>query len=155
MPRFVILEHDWPQLHWDLMLETAEVLRTWRLAAPPGTGAVEAEPAFDHRLVYLDYEGPVSGGRGTVRRWDHGDYRIIEEDADQLRLSFEGERLRGEVILERCGERWALASGGRQPLEREAPLAQESVAEGEPGGGPGSAGQRPEDQAPDEAPPAA
>lgn len=22
----------------------------------------------DHRSVYLDYEGPVSGGRGTVRR---------------------------------------------------------------------------------------
>ena len=35
MPRFVILEHDYPELHWDLMLETAGALRTWRLLRPP------------------------------------------------------------------------------------------------------------------------
>jgi hypothetical protein len=69
MPRFVILEHDHPELHWDFMLEAGAVLRTWRLAAPPALGQVVAAAAsFDHRLLYLDYEGPVSGGRGTVRR---------------------------------------------------------------------------------------
>ena len=28
MPRFVILEHDYPQRHWDLMLEGDGVLAT-------------------------------------------------------------------------------------------------------------------------------
>ena len=70
MPRFVILEHDYPQQHWDLMLEAGPVLRTWRLAEPPDVGRpVAATASFDHRPVYLDYEGPVSGNRGTVQRF--------------------------------------------------------------------------------------
>ena len=83
MPRFVILEHDHPVLHWDLMLESGPALRTWRLAGPPESagGAVAAKASFDHRLAYLDYEGPVSRGRGTVRRWDQGTYLIEEEAA--------------------------------------------------------------------------
>ena len=69
MPRFVVLEHDHPALHWDLMLEGDGVLRTWRLDAPPEPGkTVRATSSFDHRLIYLDYEGPISGGRGCVCR---------------------------------------------------------------------------------------
>src|ERR1700704_4821039 len=76
MPRFVILEHDHPVLHWDLMLEAGTALRTWRLArAPSAPGEViDALALPDHRLFYLDYEGPVSGGRGVVKRWDAGEY---------------------------------------------------------------------------------
>ena len=70
VPRFVILEHDHPTLHWDFLLEDGEVLRAWRLLAEPGPGAaVAAEPNFDHRRLYLDYEGPVSGGRG-IKPWN-------------------------------------------------------------------------------------
>ena len=73
MSRYVILEHDHPSRHWDLMLESGEVLRTWRLASCPVAGAsVAAEAAPDHRRLYLDYEGPISGGRGHVFRWDSG-----------------------------------------------------------------------------------
>lgn len=69
MPRFVVLAHDWPAPHFDLLIEAGGVLKAWRLAAEPAPGAtVPAEPNADHRLLYLDYEGPVSGGRGTVRR---------------------------------------------------------------------------------------
>ena len=35
MQQFVILRHDFPELHWDLMLEEEGVLKTWRLNAPP------------------------------------------------------------------------------------------------------------------------
>ena len=35
MQQYVILRHDFPELHWDLMLEEAGVLKTWRLSAPP------------------------------------------------------------------------------------------------------------------------
>jgi hypothetical protein len=74
VPRFVILAHDWPTPHWDLLLEAGPVLKAWRLLAEPGAGPVPAEPNFDHRIAYLEYEGPVSGGRGTVTRWDAGTF---------------------------------------------------------------------------------
>ena len=110
MPRFVILEHDWPALHWDLMLESGEVLRTWRLAAPPEDpdGAVDAEPSFEHRLHYLDYEGPVSGNRGTVRRWDAGAYRLDHEQPGRLRIWFDGLRIAGWAVLEGNEQKWSL-----------------------------------------------
>src|SRR5688572_3231695 len=108
MPRFVILEHDHPTLHWDLMLESGPVLRTWRLAGPPESAGevVAAEASFDHRLAYLDYEGPVSGGRGTVLRWDHGTYQLEGEAAGRIVLRFEGGRITGRAVLEECHPGW-------------------------------------------------
>lgn len=96
MPRFVILEHDHPVLHWDLMLEAGPVLRTWRLARPPEGqgGAIPTTALADHRLHYLDYEGPVSGDRGTVKQWDRGTYELVSEDAESLQLRFDGGRVR-------------------------------------------------------------
>jgi hypothetical protein len=95
VPRFVILEHDHPHLHWDLMLEAAGSLRTWRLAAPPSAAAVQAIPSFNHRLAYLDYEGPVSGGRGRVVQWDSGCYEGRVEAAGCVEVRLDGRRLRG------------------------------------------------------------
>jgi hypothetical protein len=108
MPRFVILEHDHPTLHWDLMLEAGDLLKTWRLPGLPLTQAMEATELGDHRAMYLDYEGPVSGGRGFVKRWDAGTY--VDELAsmpDRRCLFFDGERLRSSVKLTRiAGSRW-------------------------------------------------
>src|SRR5712692_5038328 len=109
MPRFVILEHDQPALHWDLMLEAGEVLVTWRLAAPPSPAqAVRAQRLADHRKAYLDYEGPVSGGRGTVTRWDDGTFEWLE-DVDECKVvRLAGKRVNGTFRLERSsGEKWA------------------------------------------------
>jgi hypothetical protein len=113
MPRYVILEHDHPELHWDLMLEAGEVLRTWRLAAPPRTGErVQAEPSFDHRRLYLDYEGPVSGGRGSVKAWDRGAYEPgpvgPAEEAEGVAVRLTGTRLRGTATWQRdpSGDWW-------------------------------------------------
>jgi len=107
MPRFVILEHDHPQLHWDLMLEAGDVLRTWRLHAPPEPGrSVAATPSFDHRLAYLDYEGPVSGGRGMVKRWDAGTFTWESETETELVVQLHGQRIAGRAVLARTGEEW-------------------------------------------------
>jgi DNA polymerase Ligase (LigD) len=103
MPRYVILEHDYPIRHWDFMLESGDVLKTWRLAAPPSPGeAVAAEPSFDHRLAYLDYEGPVSGGRGTVTRWDAGTFSW-EEQGEAVAVYLDGIRLHGRAHIEADG----------------------------------------------------
>jgi hypothetical protein len=108
MPRFVVLEHDHPELHWDLMLEAGDALQTWRLANPPAPGCViEAMALADHRPIYLDYEGPVSGNRGTVRRWDAGLFTETAASTAQHRVVvLEGGKLRGCVQLQLDGVGW-------------------------------------------------
>jgi len=126
MPRYVILEHDWPQKHWDFMLEAGDVLQTWRLpTAPVANMDISAEKTFDHRLMYLDYEGPISGDRGSVVRWDAGSYELIVEESgpadeksrarskrdpiDRRLIQLEGKRL--QCMLEmtcREGPNWTL-----------------------------------------------
>jgi hypothetical protein len=102
VPRFVILEHDHPVTHWDLMLDMRAALRTWRLASPPSREhPVPAEPLGDHRRLYLDYEGPVSGGRGSVRRWDAGTYDDLEENKDVTSFLLLGEKTRGRWAIQR------------------------------------------------------
>ena len=105
MPRFVVLEHDWPAVHWDLLLEYGPVLRAWRLLSEPGPGrAVPAEPNYDHRLLYLDYEGPLTGDRGSVRRWDAGTFEGDLTDEWEVRLA--GRRLSGPARMTRTAGGW-------------------------------------------------
>lgn len=102
MPRFVILEHDHPHLHWDLMLEDGDTLRTWRLSeAPTSLKRILCEELVPHRRFYLDYEGEVSGGRGFVRRWDWGEYVRIDWWPDGELLDYSGQQGRGVMTLDR------------------------------------------------------
>jgi hypothetical protein len=112
-PRYVILEHDHPHLHWDFMLEAGEVLRTWRLAAPPAAGGtVPAEPSFDHRQAYLDYEGPVGGGRGRVRRWDAGSFVWEANEPGRVAVRLVGQRLHLLAVLRRTAAgTWEMTLG--------------------------------------------
>ena len=98
--KFVILVHDWPELHWDLMLEKQASLRAFRLSHPPDhAGAITAMPLADHRKVYLEYEGEVSGNRGTVTRWDWGAYELLSETDQRIEIRLKGERLTGTAVL--------------------------------------------------------
>ena len=100
MPRFVILEHDWPARHWDLLLEAGPVLRAWRLLAEPGPGvAVPAEANADHRLLYLDYEGPVPVGRGRVSRWDAGTFEWLADEPEGVVVDLRGAKLAGAFAV--------------------------------------------------------
>ncbi len=102
MPRFVILIHDHPFLHWDFLLEDGDRCRTWRLLVDPefSTCDFPAEGISDHRLKYLDYEGPISGERGSVTQWDCGTFqwRVNQPEACEVILS--GQRWRGVVRME-------------------------------------------------------
>lgn len=99
MPRFVILRHELPAssgrpTHWDFMLEWGTMLRTWALDEMPAVGATIAGVELaDHRIEYLDYEGPISGDRGSVRRVERGTYRLIAETPDELAVRLSSERL--------------------------------------------------------------
>ncbi len=102
MPRFVLLLHDHPTVHWDLMLERGNALRTWRLARSPAADGrpIPAEPLPDHRIAYLDYEGPISGNRGTVARLDGGDYEIVDSSARRLVVRLAGRTIRAKATLD-------------------------------------------------------
>src|SRR3569623_1675370 len=96
MPRFVVLRHECPPshprgLHWDFMLEAGETLKTWSLPQSPGEfvnqadaplESMQVEALADHRLAYLDYEGPISGDRGVVSRFVRGEYEIVSQCDD-------------------------------------------------------------------------
>jgi hypothetical protein len=107
MPRFAVLAHDHPTPHWDLFLEAGAVLRSWRLpqSLPPGI-PVAAEPAADHRLEYLDFEGPVSGDRGTVFRVDGGTFTWLVDEPDRLVVRLGGARFAGRLSLSRTSVGW-------------------------------------------------
>jgi hypothetical protein len=99
--RFVVLCHDGPHgRHWDFMLEVGAVLKTWALEAAPDAPQPQAAVALaDHRPLYLEYEGPLSAGRGTVARWDTGVYRLARRTAAEWVVLVEGGRLAGRVTL--------------------------------------------------------
>ena len=103
MNRFVLLRHNTTetQYHWDFLFEETTACKTFSVAQEAAeelqrTGAVEcfATQLADHRLAYLDYEGPVSGNRGYVERLDHGTYEVVGDE-----IYFEGNHYSGKVDL--------------------------------------------------------
>jgi hypothetical protein len=107
MPRYVILLHELPDghersTHWDLMLESGDGLRTWALPVEPTASMdCQARQLADHRLAYLEYEGPVSANRGRVARWDQGEYRLLTETPETLEVVLQGTKLRGRLTLKK------------------------------------------------------
>ena len=113
MPRFVLLHHECPPSfgkpsHWDLMLECDGVLLTWSLPALPaawgGEGGSAAEQIAatrlaDHRIAYLDYEGPISGDRGVVKRVDGGEYEVLAEADGVLRVRLQAAQAEDVIEL--------------------------------------------------------
>jgi hypothetical protein len=109
MPRFVVLRHDGPRgLHWDFMLEMGQGLATWALdRAPDAAGPIPAKALPEHRLAYLDFEGPLSGDRGAVSRWDRGSCELRIQTDSEVIAALCGEKLEGQAAL-RCSAagRW-------------------------------------------------
>ena len=107
MTRFVILHHRLPpggdrQSHWDLMIECEGELLTWALDESPKLNSrISAIELANHRLDYLQYEGPVSGGRGDVRRVESGLCTILYRDGRQMLAELQGETLRCSVEISR------------------------------------------------------
>jgi hypothetical protein len=96
--RFVVLEHHWNGVHWDFMVEVGPgaALRTWAIDAQPVAGKeLPARQLPDHRREYLTFEGNVSGGRGSVRRWDQGTCDVEVWTADRVVLILSGGQLTG------------------------------------------------------------
>ena len=85
----VLLRHELPDGSWhhDWMIDPGDdrPLITFRTEAMvPEVDRFEAERLGDHRRVYLSYQGPLSGGRGEVRRVAAGRARLIEAASGSL-----------------------------------------------------------------------
>lgn len=118
--RFVVLQHtDRQGVHFDLMVDGGEVLVTWKSPRPPEATGAEGclwHRIVDHRRVYLDYEGPVSGDRGSVVRHDSGMCMIHVQQADRWEVAFEGRQLRGRyalTLLAEADQSWSLRPLGQ------------------------------------------
>lgn len=103
--RFAVLEHTGmgPD-HWDLLLELkpGAALSTWRLEADPTReDACGALRLADHRAAYLSYEGPVSGGRGAVRRVAGGVLEVHRATPDLLQGALNGGDWKRTFALQR------------------------------------------------------
>jgi hypothetical protein len=102
---FVLLHHRLSDKeHWDLCLDLGAVLATWQILSDPTrsdktTRYWPARRVADHRRAYLDYEGPISGGRGEVTRVDRGTWRPIEQGPITWLVQLEGAVLRGTYRL--------------------------------------------------------
>jgi hypothetical protein len=79
--RYVVLHHTGiPQPHYDFLAENKSrtALLAARLFAWPFRDGSPIEPMPPHRLLYLDYEGPVASAGGTVRRVAAGSCTVDE-----------------------------------------------------------------------------
>ena len=92
------------------MLEAGPVLWTWRLDAIPSLGGLcQARRVADHRRSYLDYEGPISGNRGEVRRIADGEFAWVEDTPCRIVIRVRGASFSGVITFERGqGEEWTL-----------------------------------------------
>ena len=70
---------------------------------------IAAESLPNHRLAYLDYEGPVSDNRGEVSQWDVGTFQRQQVTEHAVVVELTGRRLGGIAKLTRESaesERW-------------------------------------------------
>lgn len=129
----VVLRHELADGSWhhDWLIARSErpggpddrVLVGFRMEGRPDgewEGELAATRMPDHRVAFLTYEGPLSGGRGTVRRVAEGRARILSETPDELvvevgfghggggRRTLRGRRIEGGA----GGDRWVFVSGG-------------------------------------------
>jgi hypothetical protein len=89
--RFVVLRHEGVDPpHYDLMFELSSggSLATWRSDVWPIVRPTPLVKLDDHRREYLSYEGPLTGGRGFVRRVAGGRCRIERPGETQMRIAF-------------------------------------------------------------------
>lgn len=115
MSRFVLLRHEVPPefgrpSHFDLMLQSGSSLLTWEIdQVPPSQQSLNAVQLPNHRLLYLDYEGPISDNRGVVRRVDQGRCDVEHQTVDRVIAHIVGQALGGSILFDRVNlEQWRL-----------------------------------------------
>lgn len=96
MRRTVVLWHVLPtgKGHYDWLVQTSQdpaaLLAAFRTSQRPdaeGVTEFQAERIKDHRPLYLEYEGEISGGRGVVTRVAGGVVDDVVETERSMRVT--------------------------------------------------------------------
>jgi hypothetical protein len=102
--RFVILVHrGHGPLHYDLLLEQGDALATWQFETNPAEALAEKLPCRrlpDHRRIYLDYQGPISGERGQVQRVESGLWQPLCITDARWEFELSSEEFSGRFVLQ-------------------------------------------------------
>ena len=132
--RFVVQLHDATTLHFDLRLQSGDVLRSWAVPKGPSLDpAVRrlAVPVEDHSLAAGEFEGVHAGatrGTGAVIVWDEGTFELRGERDGHLSFVLHGHKLEGGFALTRTGgTQWILVK-----MRDEAALPGSDVVADEP-----------------------
>ncbi len=108
MMDFVILKHSADHVHYDIMLERGNALFTLKVNEDDifrlgEKGHVFAARIEDHRKRYLNYEGPISCGRGMVKIYDRGAFNIIRWGHDLIEIELYGKKISGKLRIKKTG----------------------------------------------------
>ena len=110
--RFVILWHAMPNQaaparasHFDLMFESDGHLITFELPKLPIPGErIQICRLNDHRIQFLDFEGPLDRGanaedRGHVTQWTTGTYHHYRWSEQKLIVELTSSKLSARIVL--------------------------------------------------------
>lgn len=103
--RFVVQEHDSTHHHFDFRLEVGGILRSWVLPKGPSMNTAVRRLAIkvaDHPIEYINFEGIIPKGQygaGSVIIWDHGTYKLLEQNNNKLVFYLKGIKLKGSFML--------------------------------------------------------
>ena len=84
------------------------MLASFRLEKWPLTGPGVVIRQADHRRIYLDYEGPISGNRGHVRRVAGGECELHARTDRILEVTLQTTPAPAHLLLEQIErDRWS------------------------------------------------
>ena len=102
MARFTISRHTGApdgKDHYDLFLERGGTLKSWRLRDMDFGDVAPAAVAPDHDLKYLEYEGRLSAGKGSVAVVDTGTWLEDSWTPHGIQAALSGRRLKKRIWL--------------------------------------------------------
>lgn len=141
MPRFTISRHTDSAEgdHYDLMLEHGDALRTWRVLNTAFGTPQPAKQVQEHRKLYLDYEGEISGGRGRVKIFDTGSFGVDEWQEDRIQVALVGRLIRTRLLFTPASKhpedpdpRWIVVDPSSELRKGAAALLREAVLDEAP-----------------------
>lgn len=108
--RYIILHHSGiAEPHFDLLFEThpGSMLATWRSTEWPIEARTPVTRLRDHRRLYLDYEGDLSDGRGSVQRIAEGTCQVeVGENAVWTIRLLSGVPAATVIVRQIDGQQW-------------------------------------------------
>jgi bifunctional non-homologous end joining protein LigD len=98
--RFTISQHTIGNSpHYDFMLEDIEKLKVWKVNSIDFSQSRSAVASFDHRKIYLDFEGELTNNRGRIKIWDSGLYKVVSWQENEKIVDLQGKKILGVVKL--------------------------------------------------------